>query len=102
MLIQNQIKCLSCGDEIWSAHRHDYKTCSCGDVSVDGGMDYRKRSFRLSGQYKEQSIELPEETVNAAIAAVKWGLETGRNERGIAYAVIRALNETGNLNQGKD
>jgi predicted RNA-binding Zn-ribbon protein involved in translation (DUF1610 family) len=102
MLIQNQIKCLSCGDEIWSAHRHDYKTCSCGNVSVDGGTDYRKRSFKLSGQYKEQSIELPEETVNAAIAAVKWGLETGRNERGIAYAVIRALNETGNLNQGKD
>ena len=102
MLIQNQIKCLSCGDEIWSAHRHDYKTCSCGNVSVDGATDYCKRSFKSKDQYIEQSIYLSEETVNAAIAAVKWGLETGRNERGIAYAVIRALNETGNLNQGKD
>lgn len=101
MLVQNQVKCLACEDVIWSAHRHDYKTCKCGKVSVDGGTDYLRRTFATDAKYEDQSIDLPEKTVNAAISAVKWGLETGRNERGIAYAVIRALNENGNLNQGE-
>lgn len=102
MLVQNQIKCLSCGDMIWSAHRHDFKRCKCGKVAVDGGLDYRRRVFATDAKYEEQSIDLPEAAVNAAIKAVVWATENGRNERGIAYAVIRALNENGALKQRKD
>ena len=45
-IITNRVKCNICGDIIESWHRHDFKTCSCGNVSVDGGLDYLKRSYR--------------------------------------------------------
>ncbi|MCK5016225.1 MAG: hypothetical protein KAS32_04055 [Candidatus Peribacteraceae bacterium] len=44
----NKIKCLSCNDIIESIHRYDFKTCSCGDVSVEGGKEYIRR-FSLHG-----------------------------------------------------
>lgn len=31
------IKCLVCGDEIYSAHRRDFKRCKCKRVAIDGG-----------------------------------------------------------------
>jgi hypothetical protein len=52
MIYRNSIKCKNCGDEIISRHRHDYKTCSCGGCSVDGGGEYLKRS----GEYWETSL----------------------------------------------
>lgn len=44
--IVNRAKCLKCGDIIESTYTHDYVTCSCGNLSVDGGQDYLKRNFR--------------------------------------------------------
>jgi len=53
----NSAKCLKCGDTIVSASRHDFVTCSCGNLSVDGGHDYLKRSVRDgSGSYEDCSI----------------------------------------------
>ena len=52
MIYKNSIKCKKCGDEIVSRHQHDYKSCSCGACSVDGGQDYLKRS----GEYWETSL----------------------------------------------
>lgn len=43
MIIQNEAKCRKCDDIIWSGSRHDFKTCECGAISVDGGMDYIRR-----------------------------------------------------------
>lgn len=48
----NAVLCWKCGDFIESAHRHDYKICSCGQVAVDGGHDYRRRGFQDT-QYEE-------------------------------------------------
>ena len=42
-IIVNKIKCKKCGDIIESKSTNDYKRCSCGAVSVDGGKDYLKR-----------------------------------------------------------
>lgn len=47
-LIKNMIKCNSCGDVIESKYTHDFKFCSCGTVSIDGGLSYVKRSFKNS------------------------------------------------------
>lgn len=44
-IIQNKIRCKICGDEIVSNFRHDFKTCSCGACSVDGGHDYLRRCW---------------------------------------------------------
>jgi len=41
----NAIQCPKCKDIIYSRSRHDFRTCSCGDVSIDGGFDYTKISF---------------------------------------------------------
>jgi len=40
------IKCNKCLDIIYSRARHDYHSCSCGNISIDGGFDYT----RVGGQ----------------------------------------------------
>lgn len=37
---ENKIRCLKCGDIIVSENVHDFKSCSCGACSVDGGKSY--------------------------------------------------------------
>lgn len=44
----NRAGCQECGDVIESTDRHDYKTCSCGNISVDGGGDYFRRLWKDS------------------------------------------------------
>lgn len=41
----NRAKCLKCGDVIESKYQHDFVTCSCGNLSVDGGTCYLRRAF---------------------------------------------------------
>lgn len=48
-LLLNAIQCLSCDDVIVSRHRHDFKSCKCGKVSVDGGLEYKRRAGDLKG-----------------------------------------------------
>ena len=55
-IIKNQVKCLKCGDIVESKNRHDFVTCSCGNVSVDGGKDYLRRTFHNKDDYEELSI----------------------------------------------
>ncbi len=40
----NKAQCRKCLDIIKSKYRHDFVTCNCGAISVDGGLDYLKRS----------------------------------------------------------
>ncbi len=54
-IISNRIKCKKCGDIIESKSTNDYKKCSCGAVTVDGGKDYLKR-IGNEEDYKELSI----------------------------------------------
>jgi hypothetical protein len=44
----NAVRCLICQMEIESFTVHDFKTCACGNVSVDGGREYKKRSFKTN------------------------------------------------------
>lgn len=48
----NAARCLDCGDLLYSQTRHDFKTCACGNLSVDGGSAYTRRLYR-----KEPLIE---------------------------------------------
>lgn len=41
----NRIKCNACGNIITSESVHDFKFCSCGQVAVDGGLEYARRSY---------------------------------------------------------
>lgn len=40
MYMRNRAKCKVCNDVIESFHRHDYVTCKCESIAVDGGQDY--------------------------------------------------------------
>lgn len=53
-IYENQIKCTSCNTLIRSKYKHDFVTCPCGSVSVDGGSHYLKRSGNITG-YEEMS-----------------------------------------------
>ena len=52
---RNAAKCGECGDEIESKYRHDFVTCKCGAISVDGGLDYLRRSFKEDAEIIELS-----------------------------------------------
>ncbi len=41
-LTRNAAQCGRCKDVIVSRFRHNFATCSCGALSVDGGLDYRR------------------------------------------------------------
>lgn len=94
MILSNQVRCNLCGEEPFSSNRWDYVSCKCGNVSVDGGMSYFRRSFR-GPEWTDMSIEIPDEAGKAAIEAIKWAEETRRNELGILCAVARALRDNG-------
>lgn len=39
-IIRNSARCLKCKDEIESTYRHDFVSCFCGAIFVDGGKSY--------------------------------------------------------------
>lgn len=55
-IIRNSAKCLKCGDEIESKHRHDFVQCSCGNVFVDGGKDYLRRGWNEAATILDTSV----------------------------------------------
>ena len=56
IIIKNSARCCVCETEIESKHRHDYVSCPCGNLSVDGGTDYLKRSVSYVNKYDDTSI----------------------------------------------
>lgn len=61
-IIHNRIRCNHCGDVIESEYRHDFKSCRCGLVSVDGGHDYLRRGFTKSSNDYTELSELQQES----------------------------------------
>ena len=49
----NAARCLECDVLLYSRHRHDYRTCACGNLMVDGGADYIRRGFRDLSKIQE-------------------------------------------------
>lgn len=71
-IVRNSAKCLRCGDEIESKHRHDFKRCSCGNISVDGGKDYLKRSIMRDKDWKDTSIWEPKQDDNKKLYECRY------------------------------
>ena len=42
---RNLALCKLCGDIIESKSRHDFVSCKCEEIAVDGGNDYRRMIF---------------------------------------------------------
>jgi hypothetical protein len=67
MILRNQAVCSLCGDHIKSIHKHDFKSCCCGALSVDGGPEYLRR-LGNPGDYRDTSITIPLRLVNTEAA----------------------------------
>jgi hypothetical protein len=92
MIVQNAVSCLACGDFIFSAHVHDFVTCTCGAISVDGGQQYLRRIGDTSAAV-DMSWSIPDELYFECADVVQKAIETHRNKFGIANAVMRNLRE---------
>lgn len=60
--MRNRAKCKKCETIIESFHSHDYVTCKCGEISVDGGLQYYKASaynFDNFIRVDDQDNEIP-------------------------------------------
>lgn len=95
MILNNRAKCNKCGDIIYSSHRHDFNSCSCGEVSVDGGMDYIRRTYNPDADVTEMSVELDDDLVTKLRESIDWANDTGRNSLGIVCAITRTLTDWG-------
>ena len=61
---QAAIHCFACDDVIYSVNRHDFRSCTCGSVSIDGGKDYFKAAFKTGAQFKRVMIDLVTDIVS--------------------------------------
>ena len=93
IIIQNEAKCTKCGDIIWSGHTHDYKTCKCGAISVDGGMSYIKRGYKEVGDIEERSLATNKSDMLECIEAVQTLLADKEDEHEVALAVAKRYKE---------
>jgi hypothetical protein len=96
-IASNQIICKACGDSIYSAHRHDYVTCKCGACSVDGGQGYLKRA---GTGWEDISITIEQEAFFKIVHDIETSRLSGRNDIGIALAVLRSIRDHGIVQKG--
>ena len=55
---ENKAQCMLCKDILVSKTRHDFWTCKCGNLSVDGGREYIKRCLEKPGSFSELTTYL--------------------------------------------
>ena len=52
------IRCGNCGDTIFCRTRHDFRSCTCKNISIDGGFQYKKVSFKADATYSDVELEI--------------------------------------------
>jgi len=76
------IKCINCGDIIFSRARHDCRGCTCGAIFIDGGFDY----VRVGGQALPKIFEFESKRTKKQLyddwndMKDKYGLVKGRSK----------------------
>jgi hypothetical protein len=64
----NAAICHKCAEYVRSRNVHDFVTCRCGNISVDGGSYYAKRSFEDRTGSSWTDIVVPyKESTNADV-----------------------------------
>ena len=56
-ILVNRIKCKKCGEILESSTVHDFKSCKCGAVAVDGGHSYLRRCGKREDWEELSEIE---------------------------------------------
>lgn len=68
--MRNRAKCVLCGDILESFHAHDYVSCRCGEISIDGGND----QYRCSARNFENFLRIDDED-NEIVVTLAQGNE---------------------------
>ena len=92
-ILSNQVRCPECGESIYSAHRHDFNYCPCGQTMVDGGMSYLRRSVGAI----DESIVVSEEDCEGLMNAID---DPSKNTLGKLCNVVRYLRDQMGVNVG--
>lgn len=61
MIVSNKAMCEKCHTVIESMTVHDYVSCACRAIFVDGGKEYLRRGADSWKNFKELSVEIKEE-----------------------------------------
>lgn len=94
MILSNQARCKHCGDEPYSMHRHDFQTCSCASLSVDGGMDYLRR-VGAPEDCIDMSIVISQDHYDGLLEAMT---DPTKNDLGKICNIVRYLRDEMNIN----
>ena len=54
-IVRNSARCRKCGVEIESKTVHNFVTCPCGSISVDGGREYIRRACKSFDDLEDTS-----------------------------------------------
>lgn len=55
-LLLNRAQCNHCKDIITSYYGHDFKSCKCGKISIDGGHEYGRMLFTHPTDFTNLSV----------------------------------------------
>lgn len=83
-LLRSQLECPKCHDILASIHRHDFQTCSCGETSLDGGLDY----MRVAGNWMITASDEQRKALNHCIFIAG---PHNRDSKALALAIYKAL-----------
>lgn len=78
------VQCPKCKAKIYSRAVHDYHSCPCGHVSVDGGFDYFKVACTTAAEAPSVTEQIPLLTVSKKDLYDDWALE--KNKYGVIFA----------------
>lgn len=53
------VQCKKCKDTIYSVMRHDFRSCECGNITIDGGTElFHRILYKKLSQYKTFTVDL--------------------------------------------
>ncbi len=55
-LIHNRARCKKCFTVIESVHRHQFISCPCGAIFVDGGRSYKRVGYNQAEDFEDLSV----------------------------------------------
>lgn len=82
--------CGDCWQEIVSRHKHDYITCSCGQLSIDGGSSYLKRN---GNNYVDTSLSSNDD-FDKIRNEFEWGTKGVNGKQPLQYIKLKDMEAT--------
>lgn len=93
VILFNKAMCDNCHEVIHSKSVHDYVTCSCGNLSVDGGNAYLKRNFGVHG-YTELSYSVDADCIEEIRKYFTWGNRGLSGKEPLKYVILKDMSDS--------